>query len=91
MRQQTGHIKKWEQDKGWGFIKTDDGGNDVFLFFKHFKDRGTHNLKWGDRVSFESVKTPKGVQARKVKLIQIGFDNWSEFIGDVPHKGDDDE
>ena len=87
---QTGYIKKWDASKGWGFIKA-DAGNDVFLFYKHFIDRGSHNLKWGDKVSFEVVSTPKGVQARKVKLIQVGFDNWSEFIGDVQQKEEDHE
>ena len=35
---QKGTIKLWNEDRGFGFIKPDAGGNDVFFHVSALKD-----------------------------------------------------
>ena len=48
-----GTVKKFFQDKGFGFISPDDGGDDCFA---HVKDSPElENCQQGDSVSFDKV------------------------------------
>lgn len=46
----TGKVKKWFGDRGFGFIERDDGQPDVFVHLSQFPD-GAPNI--GDRVRFD--------------------------------------
>ncbi len=62
-----GGIVKWfNRVKGYGFIKPDDGGRDVFVHYSAIDGEGYRNLYEGDVVSFEEVDQGKGPQARNV-------------------------
>jgi CspA family cold shock protein len=62
---QTGTVKFFNVDKGFGFITPDAGGKDVFV---HANDlRGTV-LRDGNKVEFEVVQGKKGPQASNVKV-----------------------
>lgn len=63
-----GYIKWYSEKKGYGFITTDEG-QDLFLHQSGVEDHGHFGLIKNDRVSFETKKTPRGVQAVKVKPI----------------------
>lgn len=63
---EQGTIKWFSTDKGYGFIKR-ESGDDVFVH--HSAVSGTTSLNEGDRIEFEVVKGPKGLQAQNaVKL-----------------------
>jgi cold shock protein len=47
----AGTIKKLVQDKGFGFISTNDG-TDVFFHHTTVADRGFDNLEVGQQVEF---------------------------------------
>lgn len=48
----TGTVKKFFEDKGFGFIVPDDGGDDVFI---HVKDLvNAEGLEQGDQVTFDT-------------------------------------
>eukprot|EP00404_Azadinium_spinosum_P024174 CAMPEP_0180591012 /NCGR_PEP_ID=MMETSP1037_2-20121125/18975_1 /TAXON_ID=632150 /ORGANISM="Azadinium spinosum, Strain 3D9" /LENGTH=96 /DNA_ID=CAMNT_0022609267 /DNA_START=71 /DNA_END=361 /DNA_ORIENTATION=- len=47
----TGTVKKFMEDKGFGFITPDDGGDDVFI---HIKQCNCESLSEGDQVSYDS-------------------------------------
>jgi len=61
----VGTVKWFNPDKGFGFI-TQSGGEDVFVHFKAIVGDGFKSLDEGQKVEFEIVKGPKGLQAANV-------------------------
>ncbi len=62
---QTGTVKFFNEQKGFGFIKPDNGGNDVFVHIKALERSGMRQLQEGSRISFatEPDKRGKGPKA----------------------------
>lgn len=90
MMRQTGTVKLFVPTKGYGFIIPDNGGKDVFVYYKDVKGG---KLGFGDRVSYEIGKGLKTAKAIKVKVLAVAYadeKNWHDFIGDVPQKDEDD-
>ena len=57
----TGTVKWFNATKGFGFIKPDDGGNDVFVHISAVERAGFSNLAEGLKVSYEvKMDTKKG-------------------------------
>jgi cold shock protein len=52
---QTGTVKWFNSQKGFGFIQPEDGGNDVFVHISAVERAGLGNLSEGQKVSFEVV------------------------------------
>jgi cold shock protein len=51
----TGVLKMYNHDRGYGFIKPDDGGPDVFLHVSALERSGIQNAQEGMRLSFDDV------------------------------------
>jgi CspA family cold shock protein len=66
MSKLTGTIKWFNADKGFGFITQDDGGADVFVHFRAIVGNGYKSLDEGQKVSYETERGPKGLQAANV-------------------------
>lgn len=49
----TGIVKWFNATKGYGFIKPDDGGSDVFVHIRAVEKAGYTGLAEGARISFE--------------------------------------
>ena len=62
----TGTVKWFNDAKGFGFIAPDDKGADLFVHHTAIQTDGFRTLKEGQRVTFEAVRGPKGMQADKV-------------------------
>lgn len=60
-----GTVKWFRNEKGYGFITTDDG-RDVFVHFSAIEGDGFKSLKEGQKVSFEVAESDKGPQATNV-------------------------
>jgi len=63
----SGSIKFFNVDRGFGFIKRDDGKGDVFVHIKDLRKTGIETVDEGDELSFEIEKTEKGWRAVNVK------------------------
>ena len=67
MREQ-GTVKWFNSEKGYGFISR-PSGDDVFVHQSALNPTGPRSLNEGDKVEFEVVKGPKGLQAKDVVLL----------------------
>jgi CspA family cold shock protein len=55
----TGTVKFYNSQKGFGFIQPDDGGRDVFVHATALERAGIHSLREGQKVSFETQTDPR--------------------------------
>lgn len=65
---QTGTVKWFNDEKGFGFI-TPESGSDLFVHFRSIQGNGFKSLKEGQQVSFVAVKGQKGMQADEVQIV----------------------
>ena len=61
----SGCVKWFNNEKGYGFIDQLDG-EDIFVHYSAIKQEGYKTLCEGQKVEFELVETPKGLQAVNV-------------------------
>jgi CspA family cold shock protein len=64
----TGTVKWFNDQKGFGFI-TQDGGGDVFVHHTAILSEGFRSLAEGDKVEFEVTAGKKGPAAANVKKL----------------------
>ncbi|HHT92039.1 MAG TPA: cold-shock protein [Clostridia bacterium] len=65
---ETGKVKWFNSDKGFGFIEQDNG-NDVFVHYSAIEMDGFKTLEEGMEVQFEIVEGSKGPQAANVRRV----------------------
>ena len=66
-QRETGMVKWFNDDKGYGFIQR-EAGDDVFVHFREIEGEGRRSLVEGQRVSFDVTQGQKGLQAEKVRI-----------------------
>ena len=63
-------IVKWFSDqKGYGFITPDEGGEDLFVHHTSIEMEGFKNLQEGQNVEYEAGEGKKGPEATKVRSL----------------------
>ena len=65
----SGTVKWFNDSKGFGFIKPDGGGEDLFAHFSEIQGSGFKTLKENQKVEFEVKDGPKGKQATQIRPI----------------------
>ena len=64
----TGTVKWFNDEKGFGFIVPDEGGDDLFAHFSAINISGFKSLKEGQKISFEVAQGAKGRQAANIQI-----------------------
>ncbi len=65
----TGTVKRFNSEKGFGFITQDAGGPDVFVHFSAIVGDGYRSLDEGQKVDYETSQGQKGLQAVNVRVL----------------------
>lgn len=65
----TGTVKWFNAEKGFGFITNDDGSDDVFVHFSAIQSDGYKSLDEGDKVTFETEQDPK--DSSKLRAVNV--------------------
>ena len=61
-----GTVKFFNEAKGFGFIKPDDGSADIFVHSSCLID----NIRENDKVEYEQERGKKGMNAVRVKVVR---------------------
>jgi len=62
-----GTVKWFNEDKGYGFIAREDGGDDVFLHYSALDQDGFKTVDEDAELEFEVEEGPKGPKAVDVR------------------------
>ena len=63
---QEGTVKWFNDEKGYGFIRPNDGSEDLFVHHSGIAGEGFKSLDEGAKVSYEATQGRKGMQAQNV-------------------------
>jgi CspA family cold shock protein len=64
-----GTLKWFNDDKGYGFITPDEGGEDLFVHHSGIAGNGSKSLDEGAKVSYEATQGQKGMHANDVSKV----------------------
>jgi CspA family cold shock protein len=68
---QTGTVKWFNGQKGFGFIQPDDGGADVFVHISAVERAGLRSLHEGQKLSFELEADRRSGKSSAVNLQSV--------------------
>jgi len=69
IQRMTGTVKWYDEEKGFGFIRSDMHVEDIFLHHSALQINDDFNITTGDRITFAIKKQKKGPAAQEVKRI----------------------
>ncbi|HDZ75372.1 MAG TPA: cold-shock protein [Aurantimonas coralicida] len=65
---QTGTVKFFNTEKGFGFATPDSGGGDVFVHISALEQSSMSSLSEGDKISFDTEPDNRGKGPRAVNI-----------------------
>jgi CspA family cold shock protein len=66
---ETGKIKWFNENKGYGFILQESDGKDIFVHYSDIVGEGFRTLSEGESVEYELADGPKGPHATNVRKV----------------------
>jgi len=66
---QNGIVKWFNPDKGYGFIRPDNGKQDVFIHISVVKAAGLDNLDDNQKIEYEIIEEKGKKSAGNIKLL----------------------
>ncbi|WP_026818219.1 cold-shock protein [Arthrobacter castelli] len=66
----TGTVKWFNRRSGYGAIRSDHGGEDVFAHYSAITGHGYRFLYPGQRVRFEAIEAAKGTRAMRIQRLR---------------------
>ncbi len=67
----TGKVKWFNDQKGFGFITSEQGGKDIFVHHSVIEGQGFRTLQDGESVDYEAEDGPKGMKATRVRRMMM--------------------
>lgn len=68
---QQGTVKFFNAEKGFGFIKPDGGGPDIFVHVTAVQNAGLKTLSEGQKISFDVEPDKKGKGPKAIDLVAL--------------------
>lgn len=68
---QTGKVKWFNNAKGYGFILSDEGGEDMFAHYSSIQTEGYKTLKAGQSVEFDTKPSDQGTHAINIQPLDM--------------------
>ena len=65
----TGTVKWFNPTKGYGFVQSDEGGEDVFVHISAVKEANLPDLVEGDKVGYEIIEDKGKQSAGNLKIL----------------------
>lgn len=76
----TGSVKWFNNAKGYGFVRPDTGGDDLFVHFSYIQMEGYKSLKAGQFVQFDIQASGNGFHAINLRPL-------NEHVSEPQHAG----
>jgi CspA family cold shock protein len=65
----TGKVKWFNDQKGFGFIASENTSKDIFVHHTVIEGEGFRTLQDGETVEYEAEDGPKGMKALRVRRV----------------------
>lgn len=66
-----GTVKWFNSEKGYGFISSDEGGEDVFVHFSSIMSEGYKSLNEGQKVTYDVEDDPKDSSKKRAINVKL--------------------
>lgn len=78
----TGEVKWFNNTKGWGFITSEEGGEDIFVHFSAINGTGYKTLVAGQTVNFDLQRGERGLHAINVSVLNANIEELETSTSD---------
>ena len=70
-----GKVKWFNNAKGYGFVRPETGGDDLFVHYSYVIMDGYKSLKAGQTISYDTREAPKGIHAVNITMLDAEVDD----------------